>query len=296
MHSDYTMLATEKEPIVYLEHSKVVLKDSRLVAYKDDGKIETIPPISTCLLLLGAGTSITQSAAIYCAQNNLFLCFARGGSYIHSVWQGGRWPAPEKLVQQCLLHSNEKDRLRIAKKLIYLKLKKEKFSDDVFENLEKINTVNKLLSFEAVQAKRTYKVLSQEFLENEDECSKFVRDKNSHKGENGNLTLLNNALYSYCTAIIIQFGFSPSVGFVHGKTRRGGLSFDLADVFKYELTIKPSFANKKIKTKDLIVNFSLSLKHNRYRIVKEMFHILKYINGEINDKIVEDILDEYNRL
>lgn len=288
-------MATEREPIIYLEHAKVALKDERLVCYKDTGETETIPPITTLILLLGAGTSITHPAAIYCAQNNLYLCFARGGSYIHSVWQGGRWPPPEKLVKQCLQHSNKEDRLRIAKKLIYLKLKKENFGD-VAESIKEIKTVNKLLSFEAVQAKKTYKVLSQENAESESSVKKFVRDKNSKEEENGKLTLLNNALYSYCTAIILQFGFSPSVGFVHGQTRRGGLAFDLADIFKYELCMKPAFSKKKIKNKDLIIEFSSALKKNRFRIVKEMFHVLKYINGEIDDQKVEEILDEHNRI
>lgn len=291
MNPDYTLLITEREPIVYIEHSKVHVKDDKLTVYREDGSVETIPVLTTLILMMGAGTSISQSAAIFCAQNNLFLSFARGGSYIHSIWQGGKWSPPEKIANQALLHKNKKERLRIAKKLIELKLKKELEDFSFMDELKSIKTIPKLLSFEANMAKKTYKYLA---LSNK--IDKFKRDNKSKEGVNSKITLLNNALYSYCTAVIIAFGFHPSLGFLHGQTRRGGLSFDLADIFKYDLTLVPSFDSEDESDKNLVMDFSYNLKKRRFRIIKEMIWVLRYINGEISDENVEDILDEYSRI
>jgi CRISPR/Cas system-associated endonuclease Cas1 len=105
----YDLLVTEREPICYFEHSKIKMLDGSLTAIKKDGTKETIPANSTLLLFLGAGTSISQAAAIYCAKKNTYIAFARGGCYIHSVWQGSHWQDPQKIVLQCSrLHEVEK--------------------------------------------------------------------------------------------------------------------------------------------------------------------------------------------
>lgn len=287
MHSDYDFLITNREPIVYIEHAKVLCKDGRLTVFNKDGTTKTVPPESTMLLLMGAGTSISQAAAIFCANSNLYLCFARGGSYIHSIWQGGRWQSPEKIVRQAFLHDDVSERLRISKQILYLKLIKHKVSYKEACQINKFSKISQLLSFEGVHAKKTYADLA-----NSNNIKNFSRDNNSKEGVNSIITLLNNALYSYCTAVITQFGFHPSVGFIHGKTRRGGLAFDMADIFKYNLCLVPAFKGSGCNNKEIIMHFSNGLKDNNFRIIKEMIYFLRYVNGEINKAEVDKILDE----
>lgn len=292
MHTDYDFLITDREPIVYIEHAKVMCKDGSLVAFKKDGTRKVIPAESTMLLMLGAGTSISQAAAIFSAHSNLYLCFARGGSYVHSIWQGGRWQDPKKIVRQVLLHNNEAERLRIAKKILFLKLVKHKVNYEEIKKIDNLSKISQVLSFEGVQAKKTYDNLAK--LNN---INNFRRDKETKEGVNSIVTLLSNALYSYCTAIIIQFGFHPSVGFIHGKTRRGGLAFDMADIFKYDLCLKPAFEIKNNNnSKELIMDFSNKLKIENFRIIKEMIYFLRFINNEINDIEVDKILNENNNI
>lgn len=287
MHTNYDFLITEREPIVYLEHAKILCKDGALTAFFKDEPRKVIPTESTMLLMLGAGTSISQAAAILCSNSNLYLCFARGGSYIHSIWQGGRWQSPEKIVRQALLHNSDADRLNIAKKILKLKFVKHNISYDEVLKIKDIPTITKLLSMEGIQARKTYDDLAtRNGIEN------FRREKDAKEGINSAVTLLSNALYSYCTAVIIQFGFHPSVGFIHGKTRRGGLAFDMADIFKYELCLEPAFQTKGTQTtKNEIADFSNRLKSNNLKIIKDMILFLRFINGEIMDEEVEKILE-----
>jgi CRISPR-associated protein Cas1 len=288
---NYDLLITEREPIIYFEHAKIEMDDGKLTAYKKDYPKEVIPANSSLLLFLGAGTSISQPAAIHCAQKNMYVVFARGGCYVHSIWQSSHWQDPEKIVRQVLLHNSDADKLSKAKKFLELKLKNSLENKEDIDTIQGIDTITKLLSHEAVIAKKTYNRLKTSY-----KVANFTRDKESENGINGRITLLNNAMYTFCTAIIIAYGFHPSIGFVHGKTRRGGLSFDLADIFKHELTLIPSFRDTNISDKELVMNFASSLKYNNFRKIKEMLHVLKWLNGEISDEKVNDILNEYSHI
>jgi len=287
IEENYDLLITEREPIRYFEHSKIKMIDGSLTAIKKDGTKEIIPANSTFLLFLGAGTSISQAAAIYCAKKNMYVAFARGGCYVHSIWQGSHWQDPQKIVLQCLRHNSEIERLHCAKKILELKFKNSLEDKEDIEKIQNIENINKLLSHEAVVSKKTYSKLK---LQNN--LNSFIRDKESTEGVNGRLTLLNNALYTFCTAVIIAYGFHPSVGFIHGKTRRGGLSFDIADIFKYDLTLNPAFRDLNLTEKELIMNFSSSLKRNNFRKIKEILYVLKWINKEVSDVEVNNILNE----
>ena len=99
---------------------------------------------------------------------------------------------------------------------------------------------------------------------------------------NERLNLLNNALYSVVTSIIIGTGLHPSVGFIHGKTRRGGLSFDIADIYKYELTIKPAFRiPEDMNYKKIMYYLNKDLKDNNFKIIKDIVDIcLKIGKGD----------------
>ena len=221
----------------------------------------------------------------------MYIAFARGGCYVHSIWQGSHWQDPQKIVTQVLQHNSESERLSRAKKILELKFKNSLETKEDIDAISKIENINKLLSHEAVVAKKTYNKLKTQY-----KIPNFTREKESTDGVNGKITILNNALYTFCTAVIIAYGFHPSIGFIHGKTRRGGLAFDIADIFKQELTLIPSFRDSDLNDKELVMNFASALKKNNYRKIKEILHVLKWINGEVSNEKVNDILDEYSHL
>lgn len=272
----FDLILTEKEPIVFFSKSIIKMDDGELVAYNKLGRFP-IQPASTLVIFLGAGTSITQEAAIFCALHDCVVAFSRGESYVHSIWHSGRWSDPISIVNQALLQSDDIKRLQLAKNITKKRMINE-YSDDF--NLNKIDnatSINQLLGYEANWAKSIYK--------KEAELSKisFKRDFNGLDDVNMRLNLLNNALYSLTTAIIISTGLHPSIGFIHGKSRRGGLSFDLADIYKYKLTIKPAFRMpSSMKFQEIMFYFSKDIKENNFKIIKEMVDIcLKIGEGNI---------------
>lgn len=263
----FDLLVTEKEPLLFFEKSIIRMDDGELVAFNKKGRF-VIQPASTLLLYLGAGTSITQEAAIFCALHDCFISFSRGGVYVHSVWHSGRWSDPQRVVNQCLLHSNDEKRLDVAKKLILKRMNKEFIDETTLNKIENVDSINQLLGYEANWAKNIYRK------EAEISNIKFKRSFKGADSVNKRLNLLNNALYSIITSIIIATGLHPSVGFIHGKTRRGGLAFDLADIYKYDLTIKPAFRiPDDMEYKKIMMYLNKDLKKNNFKTIKEIVDI-----------------------
>ena len=91
-----------------------------------------------------------------------------------------------------------------------------------------------------------------------------------------------DALYSVCTAICLSCGLHPSVGFLHGYTRRGGLAFDLADIFKTELTMTPAFDANIKGGKDAMYALAKALRKDNFNVVKRMIKICLHIGGQHN--------------
>ena len=233
----FDFLATDKQVFLFKEKAMIRMDDGFLVALKGQEGKEVIAPASHLLLLLGPGTSISQDAAIFAAFNDMQIAFVRGGCNIHSMFMSGRYQNPESILNQTRLVDTHK--LQIAKWLMHYRLRRNAHNDDVIKNMLREPDIVALTAWEARWAKAVYKNLA---LNNQ---TKFTRDFSGKDWPNAKLNILNNALYSICTAICLACGLHPSVGFIHGLTRRGGLAFDLADILKNDSTLPIAF-NKQI--------------------------------------------------
>lgn len=270
----FDLLLTEKEPLIFFEKTIIRMDDGELVALNKSGRF-VIQPASTLMIYLGAGTSITQEAAIFSASHDCFISFSRGSSYVHSVWHSGRWSDPRSVVNQVSLHVNDEKRLELAKQLIIKRLGNEFVNKTTVDKVSGAKSINELLGYEANWAKNIYRE------EAEFAKIKFTRNFDSNDLVNSRLNLLNNALYSIVSSIVISVGLHPSVGFIHGKSRRGGLCFDLADIYKYDLTIKPSFRMPaNLEYKQIMFHFNNGLKKDNFKIIREIVDIcLKIAEG-----------------
>lgn len=77
-----TILHSKRANLYYLEHCRVMQKDGR-VLYLTESKKENlyynIPIANTTVILLGTGTSITQSAVRLLASAGVLIGFCGGG-------------------------------------------------------------------------------------------------------------------------------------------------------------------------------------------------------------------------
>lgn len=238
MKTPFDCLITDREPLILIERSKIEVSGSHIVSRDKEGSFN-VPVASIHCLMLGNGTSITSEAASLCAKHNCYVAFVKGGLNTHSVWHCGRYSNPKNLVSQVLKHSDPIKRLKTAKLLM---LKRLSYLDSKFSNLisedqiKNCSTVEQLLGTEGSFARKTYALLATH--------ETFKRDQSSREGINSALTIANNSLYNFIATILISKGLSPSIGFVHGQSRRGGLVFDIADIFKHPLYFEEVFSGK----------------------------------------------------
>ena len=268
----YDVLASEKEPLIYLEASIVKMDDGffRVCSGKEGTRI--LAPSGVLVLMLGAGTSITQEAAIFASQNDMQIAFSRGRCNVHSVFMSGRYQDPLSICHQVRLIDTQK--LEIAKQLLKLRLVRNGDpQESIDDSLSQID-LSALVAWEGRWAKTVYKKLS---LKNK---ISFTRDFDAKDSVNSKLNILNNALYSICTAICLSCGVHPSVGFLHGYTRRGGLAFDLADIYKTELTMKIAFDEKIKGGRQSMYELAKLLKSNNFEIIKKIIQVCLLIGGQ----------------
>lgn len=260
MKMPFDTLITDREPLVFLERSKISVSGNHVISVDKDGSFN-VPVSSIHCLMLGNGTSITSDATALCAKHNCYVSFVKGGLNTHSVWHCGRYSNPKNLVNQVKNHSDPIKRLEIAKKLIKLRLDYLDFPYNRMINIESINeakSVEILLGIEGSFARKTYA----QFINTTG--TSFKREQESRIGTNSSLTIANNALYNFIATIVISLGLSPSIGFIHGQSRRGGLVFDLADIFKHPLYFEEVFSNKYDKHSELMRFISKKLSDRRH--------------------------------
>lgn len=264
----YDFLADEKEPFVFFERSAISCTDGLLHVSRSDenGGPINLAPSGLLVLCLGPGTSITQDAAVFCAKHDLQIAFFRGGSNIHSFFMAGRYQNPISITNQVLLAQNHK--LEVAKELLRYRLMLNSDKENM-PKIEEQKTVQELLLLEA----RWHKDLYKKYIAKIGYKIDFKRDYDGQDVINERLNILNNCLYSVATAVVLSCSLSPSVGFIHGLTRRGGLAFDLADLFKNLLVFPLAFDPKTYTNKDLMYEFTSRLKNKNQKIIKKMIEI-----------------------
>lgn len=272
----YDFLVSEKEPLLYLEASILRMNDGFLTVLSGKEGIRTIAPSGVLVLMLGAGTSITQEAAIFASQHDMHLAFARGRCNVHSMFMSGRYQDPLSICHQVRLIDTQK--LDVAKQLLRLRLIRNKEAQSVIDDAFLQIDLAALVAWEGRWAKAIYRDFA---VRNK---TSFSRDFDGKDSVNIKLNILNNALYSVCTAICLSCGVHPSVGFLHGYTRRGGLAFDLADVFKTELSMTLAFDPNIKGARDSMYALAKALKKDNFEVVKRMIKICLHLGGQHNFK------------
>lgn len=267
----FDFLATDKQLFLFKEKAMIRMDDGLLVALKGKEGREVIAPASHLVLLLGPGTSISQEASIFAAFNDMQIAFVRGGCNVHSFFMSGRYQNPESILNQARLV--EKHKLQVAKWLMQYRLRRNGYNGDIIQKMLQEPDIVALTAWEARWAKAVYKNLA---VNNK---TTFTRDFSGSDWPNAKLNILNNALYSVCTAICMSCGVHPSIGFIHGLTRRGGLAFDLADILKNDSTLPIAFNKQIPPDKQCMYKLASVLRENSEERLKTILELALLIGS-----------------
>jgi CRISPR-associated protein Cas1 len=264
-----TILHSKRANLYYLEYCRVMQKDGRvlyLTEAKSENQYFNIPIANTTVLLLGNGTSITQAAVRMLAQAGVLLGFAGGGGTPLYMGNDIEWMTPQseyrptEYIQGWMsFWFDDEKRLQAAKqfqaaRIEYLlrvwgkdrDLSGEGFTadnTDVKTALNRFNTrtdlavkPSELLLTEAQLTKVLYKFAAQNT-----GVSDFSRQHQSTDKANDFLNHGNYLAYGLAACTLWVLGIPHGFAVMHGKTRRGALVFDIADLIKDAIVLPWAF-------------------------------------------------------
>lgn len=267
-----TILHSKRANIYFLQHCRVLVNGGRVEYVTDQGKKSlywNIPIANTTTILLGTGTSITQAAMRELAKAGVLVGFCGGGGTplysanefdVESVWFSpqSEYRPTEYLQAWVRFWFNDEDRLLAAKKFQQYRLKRieerwvqdRNFKESGFnvdkdrlqylldrsaQNITSAPDNNFLLTEEARLTKQLFKLASQAL-----GYGDFTRAKRGAGTDPANRFLDhgNYLAYGLAASATWVLGIPHGLAVLHGKTRRGGLVFDVADLVK-DATILP---------------------------------------------------------
>lgn len=270
-----TILHSKRANLYYLEFCRVLVNGGRVEYVTEAGKDSlywNIPIANTTCILLGTGTSITQAAFRELAKAGVMLGFCGGGGTpLFSAVEKDldiAWVSPQSEYRptEYLQHwvsfwfdeaaraaaAIELQRARQA--LIrhhWLKLAKENQSDFLLNEaalkqlleeaearLTRCTSSVDILAAEAHLTKALYRLAVQAT-----QYGEFVRAKQGGGTDFANRFLDHGNYLAYGLAATAAWvlGLPHGLSVLHGKTRRGGLVFDIADVVKDSLVLPQAF-------------------------------------------------------
>lgn len=272
------IIHSKRANLYFLEKCRVMVKEGRVVYLSEKSKqlnYWNIPIANTTVIILGIGTSITNSAIRMLASAGVLIGFS--GDDCTPLFAGAEieWITPQneyRPTEYCQgwikKWQDETTRLQLAKEFQKTRVdfiakvwSKDRFlhengisinQDNFSFILQKFETeiesapnVTKLLQLEATMTKALYKEVSKLV-----GIFDFIRDRESMDYINRFLNHGNYLAYGLAASVLWCLGIPHSFAVMHGKTRRGALVFDVADLIKDALVLPISFILGKEEVTD----------------------------------------------
>ena len=271
-----TILHSKRANLYYLEHCRVLVNGGRVEYVTEQGKASlywNIPIANTTTVLLGTGTSVTQAAMRELAKAGVLVGFCGGGGTplfsstefeVEIAWLS---PQSEYRPTEYLQHwvrfwFDEALRLQAAKEFQQTRLtrlraqwastRRQKVASGFEVDLSALDALvarslpavaaaadhTALLTEEARLTKQLYKLAGEATRHGE-----FTRSQRGQGIDAANQFLDHGNYLAYGLAATATWvlGVPHGLAVLHGKTRRGGLVFDVADLVKDAVILPQAF-------------------------------------------------------
>lgn len=270
-----TILHSKRANVYYLQHCRVLVNGGRVEYVTDEGKASlywNIPIANTSVVMLGTGTSVTQAAMREFARAGVLVGFCgSGGTPLYSGNEYDidfSWISPQSeyrptqyLQGWVSFWFDDAKRLAAAKHFQTVRIAQiEKYwfseqmqRDGAFpvsrktteetlarfrEGIVQAEDHNALMLQEAHLTKALYRLVSTAV-----NYGDFTRAKRGGGIDGANRFLDHGNYLSYGLGAVAAWvtGLPHGLAVMHGKTRRGGLVFDIADLIKDALVMPQAF-------------------------------------------------------
>lgn len=312
-----TILHSKRANIFYLQYCRVLQKDGRVLYLTEDDKANqyfNIPIANTTSILLGTGTSITQAAMRLLSQAGVLVGFCGGGGtplfmgsekevFVEWLTPQSEYRPTEYIQGWMSWWFDDAKRLQAAQTMQLARIeflrrvwqRNKDFKQHGFDSSDshiaslldehkrqiplQDNTMH-LLQLEARLTKVLYRVAAENT-----NYSGFTRDHDGLDKANGFLNHGNYLAYGLGATTAWVLGIPHGFAVMHGKTRRGALVFDIADIVKDALVLPLSFicASENLSEKEYrqeCLNY-----FTQYKALDEMFEVVKSLAIKTDWKI-----------
>lgn len=270
-----TILHSKRANLYYLQHCRVLVNGGRVEYVTDEGnksRYWNIPIANTTSLLLGTGTSLTQAAMRELARAGVLVGFCGGGGTplfaANEVDVDVAWLTPQSEYRptEYLQHwvhfwFDDEKRLEAARRFQLARLARieqqwlhsrplrdagftvssDRLTGVLAQHREAIAqapSTTELLTLEARLTKTLFKLSAQAM-----DYGEFTRAKRATGTDPANRFLDHGNYLAYGLAATATWvlGIPHGLAVLHGKTRRGGLVFDVADLVKDAVILPQAF-------------------------------------------------------
>lgn len=273
------LLVTDREGALYLERARVHVEGERVVYHITDDEHRreyNIPHVNLAVLFIGQGTSISQSAMRLLGEEGVHLAVTgSGGTPLHmgglTTYTATRhfremlpiYLEPDKslLAAKAVMRDRTARMQRMGgqesqKRLMVRDLSGlTKICTRFDATLDKCEDITQLLGYEGNFSKACYAEFAA--MSGLAKTTSFRRDAGAGEvtpGGHDPVRQVNRLIdhgnylcYGMAGAALWALGIPPHMSVFHGKTRAGGLVFDLADSFKDALVLPIAFSLAKQK-------------------------------------------------
>lgn len=297
------VLHSKRANLYYLEYCRVMQKDGRvlyLTEAKNENQYWNIPIANTTVIMLGTGTSITQAAMRMLASAGVLVGFTGGGGTPLFMGSEIEWMTPqseyrptEYMQGWMQFWFDDEKRLAVAKSFQHQRinfirqvwakdrdLKAEGFyldDQDISQALDGFERkiphqtkVGDLLLSEALTTKQLYKIAATRC-----KLSNFERNREQGDLANDFLNHGNYLAYGLAATTLWVLGIPHGFAVMHGKTRRGALVFDVADLIKDAVVLPWAFICAKEGMKEQEFRQQILQKFTEHKCLDFMFDQVK---------------------
>ncbi|MFV0576523.1 MAG: type I-F CRISPR-associated endonuclease Cas1f [Vibrio sp.] len=317
------ILHSKRANLFYLEYCRVMQKDGRVLYLTEATKENlyfNIPIANTTVLLLGNGTSITQAAMRMLAQAGVLVGFCGGGSTPLYMGCEIEWMTPQseyrpteylqgwlkfwfddakrldaaKQFQQARIHYLEqvwtKDRNLKLEGFDFTSDDIQGFLADFHQRTEQATKPAELLLTEAQLTKRLYK-----YAANATQKENFKRQHKSTDLANDFLNHGNYLAYGLAACTLWVLGIPHGFAVMHGKTRRGALVFDVADLIKDAIVLPWAFVCAKESATQQEFRQQVLQSFTDHKSLDYMFETVKKVAlQDLTDEQIEAIENQHS--
>lgn len=267
------LLMTHRNTALLLERARIRVEGARVVYDQVEGDLArtfNIPFANLAVLFLGQGTSLTQSAARLLSEEGVYVAFTgtdgvplHYGSltnyqvtkYMHQMYRVSTDhersfnAAKAALARRADLIMEISGKVRTSIGVTVDESALSEACDMVHTMLSRVEEPANILSLEGGFTKKLYSLYAHNIAEPGFTRVHGAGNRTSRAGiANSRLDQGNYLAYGIAGAALWSLGIPASLSFFHGKTRAGGLVFDIADIFKDAIVLPCAFGTYRSET------------------------------------------------